>query len=277
MVYSIRKFLIPSLMSLIIANTHVWAGSMNLTGNVETDFPTGAQGVNVILDYNGSTGDVAQPQWMTDQGKINGWNVKDVRLAYDSSTDTMYVGMNYFGVYGDVDGNGVRGTSTDQFKQAGGLELGEVGGRSSITLAFGPNQPGAVPTVVAGISGDKTQVGPGLYGFNVANAIPGANLGMNYGANLPNNQGVLINTGPDFEFTINNFSTLPGINMNSGIGLTFYSGSPDDMLIGEDTMPYYTIGQISPIIIPEPTTILAWTLGIAAIGLHARRKSKISQ
>ncbi|MFM1802180.1 MAG: hypothetical protein RJA81_1532, partial [Planctomycetota bacterium] len=30
----------------------------------------------------------------------------------------------------------------------------------------------------------------------------------------------------------------------------------------------------SPIVIPEPTTILAWTLGIAAVGLHARRKTR---
>lgn len=274
MVCPIRNKWIAGLIGLMLSNATAMAGVMSFTGDVETDFPSSDQNVIVAVDYNGQTGDVAQPQWMTDQGKINGWNVKDIRLAYDSNSDTMYVGMNYFGVAGDVDGNGVVGTSTDQFKSAGGLELPAIGGRSSITVGFGPNLPNAGPTVVAGISGDKSQAGPGFNGFNVASAIPGANLGMNYGANLPNNQGVLNSSGPDFEFTINNFSQLPGINLSNGIGLTFYSGSPDDMLIGEDTMPYYTIGKISPIVIPEPTTILAWTLGIAAVGLHARRKTR---
>lgn len=277
MFHPIRKTLIPGLMSLMIGSTSLMAGAINFTGNVETDFPTSNKSVNLVLDYNGSTGDVAQPQWMTNEGKINGWNVQDVRLVYDKTTDIMYVGMNYFGVAGDVDGNGVVGTSTTQFKAAGGLELPAIGGRSSITVGFGPNLQGAVPVIVAGISGDKSQAGPGENGFNVATAIPGASLGMNYGANLPTNQGTLFNGGPDFEFTINNFSKLSGINVSNGLGLTFYSGSPDDMLVGEDTMPYYTIGQLNPIIVPEPATILAWTLGIAAVGLHARRRSKAGQ
>lgn len=269
-----REILTLGLLWAAVAQSSALADAINFTGNAETDFALTNPSVIRVLDYNGSTGDVAQPQWMTDQGKINGWNVKDLRLSYDKATDVMYVGLNTFGVAGDVDGNGVVGTSTEEFKAAGGLELANIGGRSSITVGFGPNQPGGAPTVVAGIPGDKSTAGPGLNGFSVASAVPGLAMGYNYGSNLAANQGTLFNSGPDFEFTINNFSKLPGINLANGVGVNFYTGSPDDILIGEDSTPYYNIGKVSPIIVPEPSTILAWTFGVAAIGLHARRRTR---
>ncbi len=276
MIRPMRHVMIFSLLWAGMVQAPAYADLINFTGDVENDFALTNQNVIRVLDFNGQTGDVAQPQWMTDQGKINGWNVKDLRLNYDKATDTMYVGANFFGVAGDVDGNGVVGTSTDQFKAAGGLELPNIGGRSSISVGFGPNSVNGSPTAVAGISGDKTQSGPGLNGFSVAAALSGQALGMNFGPSLAANQGTLFNNGPDFEFTVNNFSKLPGINLANGIGVNLYAGSPDDLLVGEDSMPYYTIGKLSPIIVPEPTTILAWTFGVAVLGLHARRRTRIA-
>ena len=274
MIRPMRQVMILSLVWAGMVQVPAFADVINFTGDVENDFALTNQSVIRVLDFNGQTGDVAQAQWMTDQGKINGWNIKDLRLSYDKTSDTMFVGGNFFGVAGDVDGNGVVGTSTDQFKASGGLELPNIGGRSSISFGFGPNATNGAPSVVAGISGDKSQAGTGLNGFSVAAAIPGQPLGMNYGQALTANQGTLYNKGPDFEFTIKSFSTLPGINLANGIGVNAYAGSPDDILVGEDSIPYYTIGKVSPIIVPEPATILAWTFGVAAIGLHARRRTR---
>jgi hypothetical protein len=247
------------------------------TGNVANDFPVTDDPTSpyIYIPDNNGTPDVPQAQWMTSQGKINGWDVKDMRMFYDQTSDTMYVGLNFFGVAGDADGNGVVGTSTDQFKSTGGLEMAGIGGNATVTVGFGPNVSGARPTVVAGISAQKaSQTGPGLNGFSVAEAIPKVEMGYNYGAQLTDNQGELYASGPGFEFTINNFSTLPGINLQSGLGVTFYAGSADDIVVGEDSMPYYSINSSHFIVIPEPSTILAWTLGIAGIGLHARRRAR---
>ncbi len=272
MISPIRKCFVRAFAALALAGGPVMAGGIAFTGNVENDFTSGLA-TNPIKDNNSVAGDVGQFTWMSSQGKVNGWDVKDTRLAWDQASDTLYVGINYFGVAGDADGNGVVGTYTQEFKNAGGLELPGIGGRAGITLGFGPNSATGKPVVVAGIPNDKSQAGPGLNGFNVALAIPGAIMGSNYGATLTDNLGTLYSGGPDFEFTINNFSKLPGIDINNGIGVSFVSGSAIDSAIGEDSMPYYTIAKLSPIIVPEPATIMAWTLGIAAMGIYSRRKT----
>ena len=61
------------------------------TGNVANDFPVTDDPNSpyiYIQDGNGSP-DVPQATWMTNQGKMNGWDVKDVRMYYDKGTDTM--------------------------------------------------------------------------------------------------------------------------------------------------------------------------------------------
>ncbi|MFM7316733.1 MAG: hypothetical protein ACKO5E_07275 [bacterium] len=275
MISPIHIRFISSIAVLALMGMTTEAGSISFTGNVEKDFIKGLA-TDVITNGNGVP-DVGQFPWMTSQGIINGWDVKDVRLAWDQPNDVLYVGLNYFGVAGDSDGNGVVGTYTQEFRNAGGVELPGIGGRSTITLGIGPYGNNSKPTVVAGIPMDKAQAGPGLNGFNVASAIPNLVMGSNYGVTLKNHIGTLYNGGPDFEFTINNFSKLPGINFTEGVGITFVSGSQMDSSIGEDSMPYYNIKPIKPIIIPEPATILAWTLGIAAMGVYSRRKAIANQ
>lgn len=279
-------------MRLILKSAVIWAGlgqipilagtmqsgAINFTGNVPADFPVSTDPDSTVIkisDKNGAA-DVTQAPWMTEQGKVNGWDFSDLYLSYDKSSDTMYVGIDFKGVAGDADGNGVRGTSTDQFKATGGWEYENFGGRETITVGFGPNVDGGQPTTVAGIPFYKGQSGPGLYGFNVAKAIPNQSISTNYGETLADNVGTLYNNGPDFEFTVKNFSKLPGIDLSKGLGVSVFAGSQDDVVNGEDLLPYYTINSLNPnIVVPEPATILAWTIGIAAIGLQARRRSRI--
>jgi hypothetical protein len=59
---------------------------VNFTGNVVTDFPAGS-GVFIAAD---ATNDV----FFTNGGVLNptGWNIHDVRFAYDAASDTAYFG-----------------------------------------------------------------------------------------------------------------------------------------------------------------------------------------
>jgi len=38
-------------------------------------------------------------------GTVSGWDMVDLRLTYDTATDTLYVGINTFGIAGDADGD----------------------------------------------------------------------------------------------------------------------------------------------------------------------------
>jgi hypothetical protein len=254
------------------------------TGNVETDMPSDAPGVLTIVNhpYAGTNisnpNTVAQPSWMTDAGLVNGWVVKDMRVFYDQAADKLYVGLNFFGIAGDADGNGVVGTSSPQFAGAEHAHLG-AGTLSdeSITVGIDLTNSGH-PTLVAGIAADKRIVGPGTDGFtvNFANTTTGG-LSSAYGASLNTHNGGLAfepsAAHPDFEFTITGLSKIPGFNLNNGIGLTAFTGASDDVEIGEDSLPYTHVALEQ---IPEPATILAWSLvavGAACHGAIRRRKA----
>ena len=100
MIRPMRQVMILSLVWAGMVQVPAFADVINFTGDVENDFALTNQSVIRVLDFNGQTGDVAQAQWMTDQGKTNGWNIKDLRLSYDKPSDTMFVGGNFFGVAG---------------------------------------------------------------------------------------------------------------------------------------------------------------------------------
>ena len=122
---------------------------------------------------------------MTDAGRINGWDIKDMRVSYDQANDRLYVGVNFFGVAGDADGNGVVGTTDPRF---GGQEHAHLGlvshSDESITVGIDLTNSGK-PTIVAGIAADKSIIGPGTDGFTVNWAKDaGSGLSGAYGADL---------------------------------------------------------------------------------------------
>ncbi len=43
---------------------------------------------------------------MTNQGIINGYAIKDMRLAYNSQTDELAIGVNTYSIAGSAIGNG---------------------------------------------------------------------------------------------------------------------------------------------------------------------------
>lgn len=248
--------------------------SAPLTGNVEVDFAT--EDVFVINDR---VNDVSQPQWMTDRGWITGWNMKDLRTRYEVASDTLYVGVNFLGIAGDVDGNGDPSAADPMTLSTHGTEMAHLSGRESITVAIDTDLSGK-PDLVAGVPADKAKAGTGLNGFKVAK-YDGTNQGIqfSYGETLANHQGGLAfdpsAVHPDFIFTITNFSKLPGLNLENGFAIQAYAGSSDDVIVGEDHIALTTVPSPLPQNLPEPATVVSWTLvgGLGAWRYRRRRAS----
>jgi hypothetical protein len=262
------------------------AGPITFTGNVANDFNPTNPGVEIITDsiHENDPIHIAQPAWMTSAGLVSGWNIKDVALEYNAATDTMYVGVQTYGVAGNVDGNGTPGSPLPQLTAAGGTDPANFGGDKALAVAFAPltgtynptNLP--TPVLVAGVSGDKaTQSGPGLDGFNVAKytggTTPGTiNLLTGFGQTLTAGMGNLAfdpsSAHPGFEFTITNFSKLLGANPANGLVVMTQDGSVDSIVTGKDEIVgTYPTDQAQTI--PEPTTVLIWA-GLAAGGMAWR-------
>jgi hypothetical protein len=265
------------------------AGPITLTGNVENDFVRGAPNVNVV-NVLANPAQVGEAGFITQSGSVSGWAIKDIRTSYDASSDTMSVGFNTFrnaqgqpAIVGDSDGNGDPGGASSQMKAAGGVDTPHLGGHKSVAIAFAsdaPNgQPGpGKPLVIAGIPSNKATQGPGLDGFNVAQ-YKGLNLGLgdNFGPTLTSNLGTLAfdpsKDHPGLEFTIKNFSKIPGLSPTKGLWVTAYAGSPDDVVAGEAGLKFTRLPAFSEQQVPEPATVLVWSVLAGGVALRFRRRS----
>jgi hypothetical protein len=294
----VRRVLLRSglvALALIGAKT-TFAAQIQFTGNVETDFPQ-TEGIGIITDnpIPNPTGpgsisnpnDVAQAAWVTQAGWTTGWNIKDIRVHYDQASDTMAVGVNFFGIAGDSDGNGDPNVADPRTTAAGGLDEANLGFDptqpahigESITVGFDINGDHK-PDIIAGVPADKSQNGPGLLGFSVNKYAPSnAGLAYNYGTPLNDHNGGLAfipdAQHPGFEFTIKNFTSLPGLSPSllalNGIGITAFAGTPFDVVAGEDSV---TMTHLSPQAIPEPASLLAWSVAVGAAAFGVRRRNR---
>jgi hypothetical protein len=285
----------PTLATLaLLAARPVSADAIQFTGNVERDFALSpGNGVVRVADFPrdgvaskdanavSNPMDVAQASWMSQQGATSGWNIKDLRLAYDSHSDTLFVGVNFFGTAGDADGNGDPGGADPRTSAAGGIDLPNLGGRESISVGFDLRNRG-VPDVVAGVPSDKSKAGPGIDGFTVASYNSNnAGLASSYGNTLTNHLGGLAfdpdAAHPHFEFTVANFSKMPGLDPTQGFGVKVFAGTPDDVVAGEDQIPltHVDFPKVDTQV-PEPATLLSWTIlsGGAAWRLRNRRQGR---
>jgi hypothetical protein len=265
----------------------VLADAINFTGFVNNDFnPATHPGTYIIPGFPQSY--VAQPAWMTQQGWVTGWNIQDIALNYNKATDTLYVGVQMYNntPAGNVDGNGKPGQPDPRLVAQGGSDPAHVGGLGSITIGIDTNNGGHA-TVVAGIPEFKYPAGvaTGLDGFAVAlrnpDSAPYGSMQAQYGQILYNNMGNLAfdpsAQHPGFEFTIKNFSQLPGLNLAKGFGISAYAGSPNDVVEGKDYIPEVHIASITgpqAQTIPEPATMLGWSIVAAAGYWRASRRRR---
>ena len=236
--------------------------SLFATGNVATDMPQGASGITVVPGQPFDA--VAQPSWMTNEGLVNGYAIQSVRLSYNAKTDTLSVGVNFYpgAIAGNVDDTANGGTNP-QTTAAGGSNPPHIGGDKSISIAFTPvasgGGPAADPVVVAGVPANKVGSPVGsLDGFNVAtvntSAYQSSGIAQAYGTTLTANLGALAydpsSAHPGFEFTIKNFSKIPGLNaLTNGFYLSAYAGAGSTIIVGKSAIPDTFVG--APISAPQ--------------------------
>ncbi|MGM0574977.1 MAG: putative metal-binding motif-containing protein, partial [Myxococcota bacterium] len=224
------------------------APAIEFTGHADVDFTeddgtTPRTGVVYVEDPSIGR-DVGLPE-QAPAGTISGWDMRGVWLRYDLSADTLYVGIETWGIGGDADGNGIEGDplgvigpgTSDWLDANGGKDFLGFGSTESFALMIDTDGDGAFD-VVAGVSatGDVAD-------FTVAefDGLP-ESPSTSFGTPLPGHVGAVHGftdaTAPHVEFSITHFSQLPGFGGVVGpISLQTFMGSLSDDGIGEDVVP----------------------------------------
>lgn len=241
------------------------------TGDVEADFTE--PGTWAIVDDGGV--DVGVPP-QAPQGAISGNDIKDIRFLYNNATDVLYVGLNTYGIAGDVDGDGDPGATSLWLADLNGTDFLDFGGPSSgggeaFAVMFDIDEDGTFD-VIAGVS-DSTDISG--YSVNWFSGDPFA-PGCAFGDPLPSHTGMFFGSpsaaAPDLEFTIRDFSKLPtcGADTAPTVGVRAYIGSFADDGIGEDSVP----GSHGTLFTPEPFSMV-FTGGVfVGVVVYRLRKRK---
>lgn len=279
------------------------AGTIPFTGDVEKDFPlVKGNDVRILVDNpfpttadgsipQSNPRDVNVPDWMKAQGREAGWNFRDIRLYYDQASDTLAVGVNFFGVGGDVDGDGNPDAADPRTTNAGGADEARFGGGETVAIAFDLNNDRKMD-VIAGVPVTKPAGQDGIASFTLSKFRdhPG---GMAFGfgdtaiggttlADFLGRKAIETSlAAPDMEFELKNFSALGKLfdptfdPADNGVGIQAFAAGLYDVIVGEDSVAYQ---YVSPqVITPEPATVLAWSAvlaGAAAWRLRARRTGR---
>ncbi|HMV65928.1 MAG TPA: DUF4215 domain-containing protein [Myxococcota bacterium] len=212
------------------------AGPVTLTCNVPSDF----SGPDAMISLDPGGIDVGVPIAFP-LGTISGNDMADTRFEYDPVSDTLYVGINTYNIAGDVDADGNPSGTGPILAGLGGTDFPNFGNTESFAVYFDIDEDGQMD-VIAGVAS-----GVDLSGFRVAQWSPFGNVfapSISFGTPLPSNTGAMCGspspTGPDLEFAILNWSTLPtssGSDLAGTVGFTTFIGSFSDAGIGEDFNP----------------------------------------
>ncbi|MEZ4662260.1 MAG: hypothetical protein R2911_32315 [Caldilineaceae bacterium] len=224
------------------------------TGDAAADF-TGAD-VVTITDL---TNDVGIPAPDFPPGSVSGWDMRAIYLEYDAATDTLYVGVDCVVICGDADNDGDPNTTGPILGKPasegglGGADVADWGSGESFGLIFDTNNDGAFEVVV-GVKNSQDISTFGAYNFSGRTGTQLRNTG--WGAALSNVVSLYAPTSadaPDLEFTIENFSTLPGFTAgDTALSYQVHAGmgSGVDDGIGED----FTTGVTGITPTPAPPT-----------------------
>ncbi len=237
-------------LALILLILPVSARAIEFTGDVTVDFPAEA----CFTDPNDvSVGvPVAFPA-----GTISGFDVEQICLIYDATTDTVDVGIKTYEQsnaggfqipFGDADGDGDPGGTSAILAGLAGSDNADLGTDEffAMVLDFDAD-PGTTPEAVAGITDVRSAPG----GFRVSEvALP--DLGLNasfsegyYGSLIAAATGSAVfaspsGAAPHLEFSMIGFSTYPGFSTldlndpDETMDIIFKAGSFADSGIGDE-------------------------------------------
>ena len=258
--------------------------SVNFTGIVQNDFPASQSPGVVVLPFNASAS-VQQPAIPITPPAlrlihVSGFAIQDIRVSYDSTNDTLYIGLNAASsgntgqpgevIAGDSDDNGNSATvnpaipaivvetslradhpvrQTSWTRPMGGSEymaafLDFTGSGNPQVVAGFSARPGR-PTPTNPTPGKPYRGGGGQY--LQSRGLPA------FGAPLPQFTGTVYlvqnsPNAPNLEFSITHFSQLyqmetgQALTSTSVVGIGGFAGSLDDTGIGELTF-FRTAGQ----------------------------------
>jgi hypothetical protein len=234
-----------SALFLIIATSALHA--LSLTGNVETDFAS----PEAVIVSDGAASDISRPPgWPF---ATSGWDIKDFRFLYDAEEDILYVGINFFGIAGDADGDGDPSRSSAELTSRGGQDLPDLRLSEAIQIEFDWNGDGVFDTIAGTPTSASTSIPPADFliapDLSPAEQLP-AEL-ERFGTPVPNVERFVgaSQAAPDFEFKIPDVSTLPEFNA-TGFAFRAYAGSFQDDGIGEDFADSLHVDLPAPT--PEP-------------------------
>jgi uncharacterized repeat protein (TIGR01451 family) len=229
--------------SMIGVAVPVMGASPTFTGDVEANFPTGPD----FLTFPDPDGQNVWVPLHPSAPISSGWDIKDVRVTYDSATDILYVGLNSYQTVGDADTDGGEGTMTYNSTPAA-IDVPNLGAFESVSVYFDLDQDGTWD-VIAGVPSASD-----FSGFTLVSATGSAPGLAFFGAtDLTAHLGSVfwnVGAGPDLEFQILDFDGLPNQGGELGaFGIGAFMGSLVDDFI-EDTI----YGSTSPAINIVKTT-----------------------
>jgi hypothetical protein len=285
---AIRKVFRYSLVIvLILGGRTALAGAITFTGNVSADFgittpgqPPANSTVTVI-----STPSSLNPVATTGAGGVSLLNdvlpgdaIKQIALQYDSANNTMYVGVQTWGIAGNVGSTTIAGGN--------GMVVGFEslnGGTFNPANLTAPAFVAGTTNVATGQSAAAAGRGSGLDGFNVATytggTVPGTmNLLTGFGTTISSGMGNLAfnpsAATPDYEFSIPNFSSVLGANPDKGVVIMVQDGEVNVDTSKDELVGVGLQAQVIPPNTPEPTTWIVWAVLAGGSAWGYRRRSR---
>jgi len=199
------------------------------TGVVPADF-NGAE----VVSVTDPLGDAAVPAFNAPPGTVSGWDMTGASFDLDRAAGQLHVGLDFFGIAGDADGDGVDGFSSPWLVMNGGTDYPMLANSESICVAFDFDQDGSYD-VIAGMGWDD-----GVYRVAQFNG-PASQPYRRFGADLPAHMGPYFYTpvaaSPDFELTLNAMNLVEDLDAEVVcFDVYVFAGSLDDDGIGEDNI-----------------------------------------
>lgn len=173
-------------------------------------------------------------------GTIGGWGVKSLYFYYNRSMDTMFVGADFYGIAGDADGDGDPGRTGPVLASLEGVDEPDLGGTESVVLLVDTNMDKKYELAV-GVSGTANISSFGTYNFVGKEYAPAFGFGKKLTPDPTTLYANPSSSKPDIEFTISQFSKLPGFSFSPSEPISFrttlFAGSLADVGIGDALVP----------------------------------------